>query len=94
MEYEARQVILQGEHGGKVVGWVKPGLGEEEEAAIRERLIQSRFEHLDEYLALIDEHLRELTKLGALDTQTVDAIHETFAAIMKRPPTGKGAPPS
>ena len=94
MAYERRQTILQGHHGGEVAGWVRPGLSEEQETAIRERLIQSRFEHLDEYLTLIDEHLRELIKLGALDAQTVDAIHETFSAITKRPPTGKGAPPS
>jgi hypothetical protein len=32
MEYKARQVALQGKHGGKVVGWVRPVLSEEEEA--------------------------------------------------------------
>jgi hypothetical protein len=91
MEYERRQTILEGYHGGRVAGWVSPGLSEEQEAAIRERLIQSRFEHLDEYLTRIDEHLRELAKLGALDVRTVDAIHETFAAVTKLHPTRKGA---
>lgn len=90
MEYEARQVILQGEQGGKVVGWVRPGLSEEEEAAIRERLVRWRFEHVDEYLARIDEHVRELAELGALDAGTVDAIREARAAVMKLRPMRLG----
>lgn len=94
MEYERRQESLQGYNGGEVAGWVRPRLSEEQEAAIRERLIQSRFEHLDEYLARIDEDLRELAKLGALDARTVDAIYETFAAVTKLHPTRKSAPSS
>ncbi len=87
MKYKIQQVILQGKHGGEVAGWVSPRLSEEEETAIRERLIQRRFEHLDEYLARIDEHLRELAELGALDTDTVNAIQEARAAVMRLYPT-------
>ena len=94
MEHEVRQAVLQGHHGGGVAGWVRPGFTEEEEAAIRERLIQSRFEHVDEYLARIDEHLRELAELGALEADTVNAIYEARAAVMKLRPTGKGFPTS
>ena len=88
MEHKTQQAILQGKHGGEVAGWVSPRLSEEEEAAIRERLIQRRFEHLDEYLARIDEHLRELAELGALDAETVNAIQEARAAIMRFHPRG------
>ena len=94
MEHEMRQAVLQGYHGGGVAGWVRPGLTEEQEAAIRERLIQSRFEHVDEYLARIDEHLRELAELGALGTETISAIYEARAAVMKLRPTRKGSPAS
>ena len=87
MEHKVRQTVLQGYHGGEVAGWVRPGLTEEQEAAIRERLIQSRFEHVDEYLARIDEHLRELAKLGALEADTVKAICEARAAVTKLRPT-------
>jgi len=90
MEHEAQQVIFQGEHGGEVVGWVRPGLSQEEEAAIRERLIQWRFENVDEYLARIDDLLRELAELGALDTGAVDALREARAAVMKLRPTRPG----
>lgn len=83
MEYEMRQEILREYHGGEVAGWVKPRLTEEEEAAIRERLIQSRFEYVDDYLARTDKYLRELAELGALDTDTVSAIREARAAVMK-----------
>ncbi len=92
MKHETRQAILQGKHGGGVVGWVGPKLSEEEEAAIRERLIQRRFEHLDEYLARIDEHLRELAELGALDTDTVNAIYKARAAVTKLRPTRTASP--
>jgi hypothetical protein len=88
VKYKMRQIILQGKHSGEVAGWVSPRLSEEEEAAIRERLIQRRFEHLDEYLARIDEHLRELAELGALDTDTVNAIQEARAAVMRLHPRG------
>lgn len=91
MEYEMRQTSLRGYHGGEVAGWVRPRLTEEKEAAIRERLIESRFEDVDEYLARIDKHLRELAKLGALDTDTVDAISETRAAVTKLHQMRKGA---
>lgn len=86
MKHETRHVTLQGELGGEVVGWVRPTLSEEEEAAMRERLIQRRFEHLDEYLAHIDEQLRELAELGALDTDTVNALREARAAVMELRP--------
>ena len=87
MEHKTQQAILQGKHGGEVAGWVSPRLSEDEEAAIRERLIQRRFEHLDEYLARIDEHLRELAELGALDADTLNAIQEARAAVMRLYPT-------
>lgn len=64
-------------------GWVKPKLGEEEEAAIRERLIRWRFENVDQYLARIDEHVRELAELGALDADTASAIYAARMAVMK-----------
>ena len=83
IKYEMQKVTLGGEHGGEVVGWVRPRLSGEEEAAIRERLIRRRFEHVDEYLARIDTLLQELVKLGALDTDTVDAIREAHATITK-----------
>ena len=91
MNCKARQVILQGEHGGEVVGWVRPRLSEEEEAAIRERLIQWRFEHVDEYLARIDELLQELAELGVLDDDTANAIREARAAVTKLRPTRPGS---
>ena len=81
MRHERRQAILRGGHGGEVIGWVKPRLSEEEEAAIRERLIRWRFEHVDEYLARIDELLRELAELGAVDAGTVDAIREAHKTV-------------
>ena len=83
MEHITQRVILQGEHGGEVVGWVRPVLSEEEEAAIRERLIRWRFENVDQYLAHIGEHVRELAELGALDTDAVGAIYEARAAVRK-----------
>ena len=64
----------------------------EEEAAIRERLIRRRFEHVDEYLARIDEYLRELAELGALEADTVNAIYEARAAVMKLRPMRKDSP--
>jgi hypothetical protein len=88
VKHNTQQAILQGKHGGEGAGWVRPRLSEEEETAIRERLIQRRFEHLDEYLARIDEHLRELAELGALDAETVNAIQEARAAIMRFHPRG------
>ncbi len=91
MEHEARQVTFQGEHGGEVTGWVRPRLSEEEEDALRERLIQWRFENVDEYLARIDDLLRELAELGALDTDAVNALQEARAAVMKLRPTRPGS---
>jgi hypothetical protein len=83
MEHKGRQVSLRGENGGRVVGWVRPRLSEEEEAALRERLIRRRFEHVDEYLARIDECLRELAELGVMDNEAADAIKEARSRVMK-----------
>jgi hypothetical protein len=91
MEHEVRQVTFQGEHGGEVTGWVKPRLSEEEEDALRERLIQWRFENVDEYLARIDDILRELAELGALDVDAANALQEARAAVMKLRPTRPGS---
>ncbi len=91
MEHEAQQVTFQGEHGGEVTGWVKPTLSEEEEDALRERLIQWRFENVDEYLARIDDILRELAELGALDADAANALQEARAAVMKLRPTRPGS---
>ena len=66
-------------------------MSEEEEDALRERLIQWRFEHVDEYLARIDDLLRELAELGALDTDAVNALQEARAAVMKLRPTRPGS---
>jgi hypothetical protein len=90
-KHKTRHVTLQGEHGGEVVGWVRPRLSEEEEAAVRERLIRRRFERVDEYLARIDELLRELAEPGPLDAETVDAIQEARAAVMKLRPSRPGS---
>ncbi len=84
-------MTFQGEHGGEVTGWIRPRLSEEEEDALRERLIQWRFEHVDEYLARIDDLLRELAELGALDTDAVNALQEARAAVMKLRPTRPGS---
>ncbi len=84
-------MTFQGEHSGEVTGWVRPRLSEEEEDALRERLIQWRFEHVDEYLARIDDLLRELAELGALDTDAVNALQEARAAVMKLRPTRPGS---
>jgi hypothetical protein len=84
-------VTFQGEHGGEVTGWIRPRLSEEEEDALRERLIQWRFEHVDEYLARIDDLLQELAELGALDTDAVYALQEARAAVMKLRPTRPGS---
>ena len=84
-------MTFQGERGSEVTGWVRPRLSEEEEDALRERLIQWRFEHVDEYLARIDDLLRELAELGALDTDAVNALQETRAAVMKLRPTRSGS---
>jgi len=66
-------------------------LSEEEEDALRERLIQWRFEHVDEYLARIDDILRELAELGALDADAANALQEARAAVMKLRPTRPGS---
>lgn len=83
VRYQTQQVISQGDHDGKVVGWVNPRLGKEEEAAVRERLIRWRFERIDECLAYIDELLRELAELGNLDTDVVDIIREVRQTVTK-----------
>ena len=83
MGYKTQQVISQVDHDGKVVGWVKPRLGKEEEAAIRERLIRWRFEHIDESLTYIDKLLWELAELGTLDTEVVDTIREVRQTLTK-----------
>lgn len=83
MEYKTRQVALQGKHGGTVVGWVRPMMSEAEEASLRERLFRRRCEHLEEYLARIDECLRELSELGAMDVDTMNAVDEARATVRK-----------
>lgn len=88
MEHKMRPATLRGEHGDEVVGWVRPRLSGEEEAAIRERLIRRGFEHVDEYLLRIDECLRELAKLGALDAEAVDAIRTARSEVARLHPKG------
>jgi len=67
MKHKMRQTTVRGTHGGEMLGgWVRPRLSEGESAALRESLIARRYEHLDEYLARIDECLRELSDLGAI----------------------------
>jgi hypothetical protein len=83
MERKMRRETLRGEHGGEVLGWVRPGLSGEKESVFRERLIRQRFEHVDEYLVHIDECLRELTELGALETEVVEAIREARSTVTK-----------
>jgi hypothetical protein len=83
MECKMGQATLRGENGGEVLGWVKPGLSGEKESGLRERLIRHRFEHVDEYLVRIDECLRELTELGALEAEAVEAIREARSTVMK-----------
>ena len=88
MGYETRHAALQGSHGGEVLGWIRPRrLSGEEEAAIR-RLIWQRFESVDEYLALIDQQIRELAEQNALDGDVLNAIWEARAAVMKFRPQG------
>ncbi len=77
------QATLRGEHGGEVLGWVKPGLSRAKESAFRERLLRQRFEHVDEYLIRIDECLRELTELGTPDAEAVEAIREARSTLTK-----------
>ena len=80
---KTRHAALQGSYGGEVLGWVKPRrLSEEEEAAIR-RLIWQRFENVEEYLARIDQQIRELTERNALDANVLNAIWEARASVMK-----------
>lgn len=74
---------LRGEHSGEVIGWVRPELSGEKEFVFRERPIRQRFEHMDEYLSRIDECLRELTELGALETEVVEAIREVRSTVTK-----------
>jgi hypothetical protein len=83
MERKMGQATLRGKHGGEVLGWVRPGLSGEKESVFRERLLQQRFEHVDEYLAHIDECLWELTELGALDAEMVEAIREARSTVTK-----------
>ncbi len=85
---KTRHAALQGSYGGEVLGWVKPRrLSEEEEAAIR-RLIWQRFENVEEYLARIDQQIRELTERNALDANVLNAIWEARASVMKLRPEG------
>jgi hypothetical protein len=86
VRYKRQQVISQADLDGTVVGWVKPRLGQEEEAAVRERLISWRFEHIDESLAYIDELLRELAELDILDADVVDTIREVRQTVTKLHP--------
>jgi hypothetical protein len=86
VKHERQQAVLRGERG-EVIGWVETRLSEEEEAAIRERLIRWRFEHVDEYLVRIDELLRELAELGAVDTGTADTIREVRETVMRPRPS-------
>ena len=83
MERKMGQESLRGEHGGEVLGWVRPGLSGEKESGLRERLIRQRFEHVDEYLVRIDECLWELMELGALETEAVEAIREARSTVTK-----------
>jgi hypothetical protein len=83
MERTMGQESLRGEHGGEVLGWVRPGLSGEKESGLRERLIRQRFEHVDEYLVRIDECLRELMELGALEAEVVEAIREARSTVTK-----------
>jgi hypothetical protein len=83
MERKMGQATLQGEHGGEVLGWVKPGLSGEKESVFKEHLIRQRFEHVDEYLIRIDECLQELTKLGALEAEAMEAIREARSMVTK-----------
>ena len=91
MERKMGQAFLRGEHGGEVLGWVRPGLSGEKESGLRERLIRQRFKHVDEYLVRIDECLRELTELGALDTEAVEAIREARSRVTKLYPMRPGS---
>ncbi|HZB82546.1 MAG: hypothetical protein M3315_07360 [Actinomycetota bacterium] len=85
---ETRHAALQGSYGGEVLGWVRPRrLSEEEEAAIR-RLIWQRFENVDEYLAYIDQQIRELVERNALDADVLNAIWDARASVMKFRPEG------
>jgi hypothetical protein len=85
---ETRHAALQGSYGGEVLGWVRPRrLSEEEEAAIR-RLIWQRFENVDEYLAYIDQQIRELAERNALDADVLNAIWDARASVMKFRPEG------
>ncbi len=62
-------------------------LGVKEAAEIRELLIQWRFEHIDDYLERIDEHIqdiRELAEPSGLDIGTLRAIREAQEAILSR----------
>jgi hypothetical protein len=85
---ETRHAALQGSYGGEVLGWVRPRrLSEEEEAAIR-RLIWQRFENVDEYLAYIDQQIRELVERNALDADVLNAIWDARASVLKFRPEG------
>ncbi|MBV9453633.1 MAG: hypothetical protein JOZ19_05865 [Rubrobacter sp.] len=85
---KTRHAALQGSYGGEVLGWVRPRrLSEEEEAAIR-RLIWQRFENVEEYLARIDQQIRELAERNALDANVLNAIWEASASVMKFRPEG------
>ena len=89
--HEPRAALEEG-HADKVVGWVRPVLSEGDVATIRERSIRKRFEHVDEYLAQIDELLQELAELHAVGVDTVAAIREARVAVMNSAPARRTIP--
>jgi hypothetical protein len=86
MKHEMRQTTLRGIYCGEVLGWVNPRLSEEESAALRKSLIERRYEHLDEYLTRIDECLKDLSDVGAINVDMVGAIYEAQATLRKLHP--------
>jgi hypothetical protein len=57
--------------------------GVEEAVEIRQLLlIRKRYEQVDDYLELIDKHLRELAERGSLSIDILIAINEARAAII------------
>ena len=57
--------------------------GVEEAAEIRQLLlIRRRYEQVDDYLEVIDKHLRELAERGSLSIDILIAINDIRAAIL------------
>ena len=56
----------------------------EDAADIQELLIRWRFEHVDDCLERIDEHLRVLVERGGVGVDEVIAIYEAQEAILRR----------